>query len=49
MRSHTLLPLLLVACGTSPAPESSTASPGASAALTILHSSRLDGEIEPCG
>jgi hypothetical protein len=38
------LPILLWGCA-DPVPEP----PAGSATLTVLHSSRLEGELEPCG
>jgi len=47
MQPLSLLTLGIVACGSS-APEPGAVS-GAADTVTIVHSARLDGEIEPCG
>ena len=47
----TILPMLFLACGGS-APQDPAPSPtdaGEATTIAIVHQSRLDGEIEPCG
>lgn len=48
MRSYTLLALLLAGCG-SPGSSGTAAPDDGADSLTIFYSSRLEGEIEPCG
>lgn len=49
-RHLILVPGLLVACGEAPsAPLATPPAVDAESQLTLFYSSRLDGEIEPCG